>query len=244
MNQSGQLLAGWKAAVGSRARSSSHSHMSRAGVFLLLAASLAAAPGLHAAATNEAARARLEAMQNGVRETTSIHTDFVQHRRLSLLQQEVIITGRVVADQSGRLAWRVLSPLRYMLVLDGTNLQQWDEATDKVQSISLKGNPVFDVVARQMRGWFRGDFAPLLKDFDIEAPADRPRTLVFVPRPDSFVAKAVRRVAMTSREDFRYMQEMEIEELSGDRTVMIFSNTVLNAAIAPGEWKVGPEPSR
>ena len=207
-----------------------------------VAAALAAlaACSARAAGTNDDAQARLQALQEGLRGTVSVRTDFVQQRRLALLQQDIEITGNIVTDESGRLAWRVTAPLRYMLVLDGTNLRQWDEATGREQQMSLKGNPVFEVVARQMRGWFRGDFAPLLKDFDVRAPSDRPRSLVFVPHADSFAGKAVKQVTMTCREDRRYLQELLIEEATGDQTRMVFTNTVLNATVTADDWKVGP----
>ena len=47
----------------------------------------------------------------------------------------------------------------------------------------------------------------------------------------SFAHKAIRRVELTFREDGRYLQSMDIEELSGDRTWMTFTNTVLNAPL-------------
>ena len=189
--------------------------------------------------TNSEAQARIDLLQKGLRGTTSVRTDFVQHRQLALLQQEMIITGRIALEQSGRLAWRVASPLQCVFVLNGTTLRQWDEATDRVQQLSLKGNPVFDVVSRQMRGWFLGDFSPLLKDFAIDAPADRPHCLVFRPIAGGFAAKAISQVTLSCRPDRRYLEEIAIEETSGDRTRLVFSNTVLNVTLSPDEWKVG-----
>ena len=194
---------------------------------------------IRAESTNSEAQARIDLLQKGLQGTTSVRTDFVQHRQLALLQQEITIAGRIALEQSGRLAWRVATPLRCDFILDGATLRQWDEATGREQKVSLKGNPIFDVVSRQMRGWFLGDFSPLLKDFEIDAPADQPRCLVFRPRPGGFAAKAVRQVTLSCRPDRRYLDEITIEECSGDRTRMVFSNTVLNVTLSPDEWKVG-----
>jgi outer membrane lipoprotein-sorting protein len=209
-------------------------------VFALLAwAALRPFPARAGSVTNEA-QARIALLQEGLRGTTSVQTDFVQRRNLAMLQQEITITGRIALDQAGRLAWRVETPMRCVFVLDGTTLRQWDEATDREQQVSLKGNPVFDVVSRQMRGWFLGDFSPLMKDFEVDAPADRPRCLVFRPIAGGFAAKAVRQVMLSCRPDRRYLDEIVIDECSGDRTRMVFSNTVLNAVLEADQWKVKP----
>jgi len=192
-----------------------------------------------APATNTAAL--LAELQLSLAGTTNVQTDFIQEKNLSILRQAVIIKGRLAVSQPDRLAWQVTDPVRYNLVLDGTTLRQWDEATDKVQQMSLAGNPVFGVVATQLRGWFSGHFDTLAKDFDTSIDAAvSPPAITFVPRATSFAAKAIRRVTLTFRDDRRYIHAIQIEECSGDRTLMTFTNTVLNAAVDPALWEVKP----
>ena len=152
-----------------------------------------------------------------------------------------MIKGHLTVQQPDRFSWQVTEPIRYALVLEGTTLRQWDETTDRVQQMSLAGNPVFGVVATQLRAWFAGKLDSLSQDFEAEVGESGPGTrLVFTPRAGSFAHKAIRRVALTFREDGRYLQGMDIEELSGDRTSMTFTNTVLNGPVDPRAWEVNP----
>ena len=183
----------------------------------------------------------LAELQKSLAGATNVQSEFVQTKHLSLLQQTVVIKGRLAVQQPDRLSWQVLDPIHYTLVIDGSTLRQWDEESGKVQTMSLAGNPVFKVVVTQLRAWFSGQFDLLTQDFIVEAEAASalPR-LIFTPREGSFACKVIRRVVLTFREDKRYIQDMTIEELSGDRTGMMFTNTLLNAAVDPGVWEVKP----
>lgn len=183
----------------------------------------------------------LAELQKSLSGTTNVQSEFIQEKTLSLLQQTVVIKGRLAVEQPARLSWQVLEPIRYNMVLDGAVLRQWDETTGKVQTMSLAGNPVFKVVVTQLRAWFSGQFDLLTKDFDARADASAatPR-IIFTPREGSFAFKVIERVVLTFREDRRYIQDMLIEERTGDRTTMIFTNSILNAAIPASAWEVKP----
>jgi outer membrane lipoprotein-sorting protein len=184
----------------------------------------------------------LLAIQKSLAGTTNVQSDFIQEKTLSMLQRTVVIKGRLTVQQPDWFSWRVTEPVKYNLILKGAALSQWDETTGSIQKMSLAGNPVFGVVATQLRAWFTGQFDSLLKDFDAEIEAQAPALrIAFIPRAGSFAAKAIRRVTLTFREDGRYLQDMAIDELSGDRTRMTFTNTVLNATIDPRAWEVAPD---
>lgn len=183
----------------------------------------------------------LAELQKSLSGTTNVQSEFIQEKKLSLLQQTVVIKGRLAVEQPARLSWQVVEPIRYNMVLDGTVLKQWDETTGKVQTHSLAGNPVFKVVVTQLRAWFSGQFDLLTKDFEARADASSatPR-IIFTPKAESFAFKVIERVVLTFREDRRYIQDMLIEERSGDRTTMTFTNSILNAAIPASAWEVKP----
>lgn len=184
----------------------------------------------------------LAELQGSLAGTTNVQSDFIQEKRLSLLQQTVVIRGRLAVGQPDRLAWTVLDPIRYTMVIEGSTLRQWDEATGRVQVMSLGGNPVFKVVVTQLRAWFSGQFDLLTRDFDVQPGGEGEQdALAFVPRAGSFTEKVIRRVVLTFREDRRYLKEILIEERTGDSTRMTFTNTILNAVIPDSAWKVTPD---
>lgn len=183
----------------------------------------------------------LAELQKSLAGATNVQSEFIQEKNLALLQRSVIIKGRLAVQQPDRLAWQVLEPIRYNLLIDGSALKQWDAESGKVQSMSLAGNPVFKVVVTQLRAWFSGQFDLLTKDFTVEADeAGAMPRLIFTPREESFAFKVMGRVVMTFQADKRYIQEMIIEERNGDRMCMRFTNTILNAVIDPVVWEVKP----
>lgn len=209
--------------------------------FLAIIACFCLSLALSSRAQTPPVPARILDLQRSLAGTTNVQSDFVQEKRLAMLQRNVVIKGHLTVQQPDRFSWRVTEPVRYTLILEGTNLRQWDETTDQVQQMSLAGNPVFGVVAAQLRAWFAGQLESLLKDFEAGVEDAGPGTrLVFTPREGSFACKAIRRVALTFREDGRYLQSMDIEELSGDRTWMTFTNTVLNGSVEASAWEVKP----
>ena len=184
---------------------------------------------------------QLAELQRSLAGITSVQSDFVEEKHLSVLQQAVLIKGHLAIQNPGLFSWQVTEPLRFNLLVDGTTLRQWDEATGETQEMSMAGNPVFGIITTQLRGWFSGQLESLLADFDAVADTSAPApTITFTPRETSVADKVIRRVTLTFREDRRYIREITIEERNGDWTSMTFMNTVLNAAIDPTQWEVKP----
>ncbi len=206
----------------------------------LAAGVMAAGPVRAESAAPAASEAALQALEAAVGEVRTVQTAFVQEKHVAALRQPVRIRGTLAVEHPDRLAWRVTDPIRYTLVVRGARLRQWDEDTDSVQQVSLRGNPVFDVVTRQLQAWLGGRFDELSESFAVEMVSEDPLIVAFVPREDSFAHGMVRRVRVTFTGDRRYAQEFLIEESGGDRTRMVFHDTVLNEPIDPGAWEVRP----
>lgn len=182
----------------------------------------------------------LAELQKTLSGTTNVLADFVQEKHMSVMRQKVIIKGQLAFQQPNLFAWHVTEPIRYNLVLRGATLRQWDESTGKEQEMSMANNPVFEMVNRQLRAWFGGEFEALLNDFDAKVSPTSARIILFTPNQNSFARKAIRQVVLTFREDGRYLESILIDELSGDTTLMTFLNTVVNSPIKPEIWEVKP----
>ena len=184
--------------------------------------------------------ALLARIERAFSEVKTIQSRFVQEKELAVFQDKVILKGRMVMENPGRLAWRVEEPVRYAFLLSEKTLQQWDEETGKVQKMSLSSNPAFEIVDSQLRGWFSGRYRELSKDYEVAVQGEAPCRLAFVPRPSSVIAKAVRSVTVELREDLRYLRSIEIMDLNGDRTRYSFEETRLNEPIEPKDWEIVP----
>jgi outer membrane lipoprotein carrier protein len=200
-----------------------------------LAALLASAA---CACCGEPTNAVLGRLESALSEVRTVRTRFVQEKRMALFKSALVTRGVILVEMPDRLLWRVESPLRYALALDGKQARQWDGETGKTQRIPLDGNPVFAAVTEQLRAWFGGRYSLLARDYLITQTSESPPVFVFAPKADTPPAKILRSVAVTFREDRRYIAAIRIEEQSGDVTSLAFEDTEVNAPITAKEWEL------
>ena len=170
--------------------------------------------------------------------TRTIQTDFIQEKNLALFNQKIILKGKVFIQKPGLLSWRIMSPMRYSMVIKGSTISQWDEDTNQVQQVSLAKNPGFQIAVTQMQNWFYGTFRSMLDNYKITLTTEHPITLEFVPLENSVSHNFINRVTVLFQNDERYIKEVHIEEKGGDSTSLVFVNTQLNQPIKSGAWEV------
>jgi len=180
---------------------------------------------------------RLEKKMSGIK---TLKTGFVQEKELAVFKQKIILKGTVYIEKPARLAWHVSEPMKYTMVISQNMIIQWDEDTNKVQKISLSGNPAFEAAIGQMRQWFSGIYTPLLKEYEIILLNDNPTSLKFTPRPATFAGNVIKSVTVGFRKDEQYIDRIFIEEKSGDKTNLSFVKTHLNIPLEDSVWKVDP----
>jgi outer membrane lipoprotein-sorting protein len=170
--------------------------------------------------------------------TKTIQTDFIQEKNLAIFNQKIILKGKVFIQKPRLLSWRVMSPMRYSMVMNGDIISQWDEDTDQVQRVSLANSPSFQLAVEQMQRWFYGTFKAMLDDYKITLITEHPITLEFVPLENSLSRNFIKRATIFFQDDERYIREVHIEEKDGDSTSLIFINAQLNQPISPNAWEV------
>lgn len=183
----------------------------------------------------------LQSLEKSFASIQTVQTQFSQEKKLKIFERTILLEGRLSLENPGRLAWRIDSPIKYILVLDGEYALQWDEETRKVQKMKTTGDPMFEEVLGQIEKWFSGQFNSLLKDYDMTVLSRKPLQMEFVPKSGSLVGKAIKRVAVTVRDDRKYVEALEIEDMSGDLTKIRFHDTILNQPIPVSEWKVAAD---
>ncbi len=182
----------------------------------------------------------LERIELKMAEVSSLTTNFVQVKTLSLLDQEIVLKGTIYIQKPDQLAWHVLEPVRYSMIVKDKSIRQWDEDTDSVQKISLDRNPAFQAAMTQMQNWFTGSYTSMTREYDVRLVGENPTRLEFVPQSDSCLRDLISSVVVAFREKETYLQKIEIFEESGDRTTLEFVDTQLNAPIVEEAWLVKP----
>jgi hypothetical protein len=180
--------------------------------------------------------AALNAWQSELARIATIDSDFVQEKRLALFQEPLAIRGRLCIATNGNFAWETHSPMRYKMVVSEGRVRQWDEETDRVQTISMKDNPAAAAIHTQMTTWFSGRYAALTNDYVITLASPKPVSFLFVPRTNSPAATYLASVQIWLRSDGQYLERIRIGERAGDSAQITFTNPLVNLPLPPDAW--------
>ncbi|HEY1921500.1 MAG TPA: outer membrane lipoprotein carrier protein LolA, partial [Tepidisphaeraceae bacterium] len=156
-------------------------------------------------------RATLEVVQHLQKQLHGINTvdsDFVETKKLAMLNHTLVIKGHVGLAKPDRLIWIVRQPVRYAVRIEGDEVQQWDEDTNKVETIHLGGDPTFRAISQQIQAWFLGDYKLLGDNYDLYVTQQQPLSLAFMPHGDSAVTKLIKRIDLTFIADETYIDTM------------------------------------
>jgi outer membrane lipoprotein-sorting protein len=178
---------------------------------------------------------RLEDKISGVK---SLETGFIQEKKMAVFSKAVVLEGKVFIQEPDLFAWHTDKPVRYVMVIKGDIIKQWDEDANQVQVLSLSRNPTFLVAVNQMKVWFKGNYTSLLKDYDLKIINPNPVILEFRPKKSAAAFGMIRKVRLTFQEDERYIKRIDIEEKNQDTTSLVFVNTKLNTSINPSSWEL------
>ena len=179
---------------------------------------------------------RLKRLESQLSSVQTLKADFVQEKQMAILENVLVLKGRITLQQPDKVAWRVQSPIRYGMVIDGSALRQWSEDTQAVQQFSLAGNPVFAAAVKQIQSWFSGNYLALTHEFEVAILADAPLAVQFTPRKSSPAREVVRRIVMRFGPDERFLKSLEVEETGGDKMNLVFRETALNPTLTKEEW--------
>lgn len=168
----------------------------------------------------------------------TLKSDFTQEKKMAMFREKLVLKGRIYLQKPNRVAWHVDSPLRYSVLITDRLIRQWDEETNRVQEVSLAKNPVFQNVLSQLTVWFSGEYGSLMEVNDVRVVSRQPLAIEFIPRPNNISRKVIKAITITFRDDQKYLQQIRIQEQSGDLTTLRFHNTIMNAPLDSRSFEV------
>lgn len=169
---------------------------------------------------------------------STLKTEFRQEKKMVMFKDKLVLKGRIFLEKPNKIAWHVDAPVRYSVLITDKLIRQWDEDSNKVQEISLKSNPLFQTVLSQLTVWFSGEYGSLLDTNDVRVVKRDPLVLEFTPRDNNVSKKVIKNITITFRNDQNYLQQLRIQENSGDVTTINFINTILNTPLDPKSFEV------
>jgi outer membrane lipoprotein-sorting protein len=208
------------------------------GILMQTAATFAAEPGKGAVTQTADMTAFLQGVGKKASNFKTLKTEFVQEKKMAMFKEKLVMKGRIFLEKPNRIAWHVDSPLRYSVLITDKMIRQWDEDTNKVQEISLAKNPVFQNVLGQLTVWFSGEYGSLLETNNVRIVKREPLVIEFIPRDNNLSKKVIKNITITFRPDQNYLQQLRIQEVSGDVTTINFLRTILNAPLDSKSFEV------
>ncbi len=199
-------------------------------ILLILSAALSCVAG-------EGAEEILQKIRRKMGAVSTLQAEFVQKKRIASLKHTLMIRGELALDRKGKMAWRVHSPMRYVCLIDGNSLTQWDEASDSVLKLDVSKNPALQVLSKSMTRYFGGRFDEMADEFSISLQG--PLSLRLVPRKESMISRFIREIEVETSPDYSFITRVVIREVGGDESVIEYSNVRRNQPVPESTWRAG-----
>ena len=159
---------------------------------------------------------------------TTIKSDFIQEKNLSMLSEKITSKGKFWFKKESQVRMEYNQPFQYLMILNRDKVYVKDGA--KENKMSSKSNKLFQQINRIMIDCMQGS-ALDNPDFKTRVFENKNNSLVeLVP-----VAKGLKELFKTinvtvDKKDFSVVS-IEMHELSGDNTLLRFTNKELNVTI-------------
>ena len=168
------------------------------------------------------------AFSAATQKTTSVKADFTQDKNLSMLSEKITSKGNFWFKKDSRVRMEYNQPFKYLMILNKDKVYVKDG--QKESRVSTKSNKMFQQINKIMIDCMQGTMLENA-DFKTRVFENKNNTLVELTP----VAKGMKELfksinVIVDKKDFSVLS-IEMNELSGDNTIMRFTNKELNASI-------------
>ena len=161
---------------------------------------------------------------------TSLESDFVQERHLSMLEDVLISRGRFYYKKLNQLRWELTKPVSSGFAVSGKKAKRWDRKSGRTQTFEVFRVPFIKLFTDQVFAWATADFKQLKKNYKIIVLSNSPVDLKLVPiRSQEKKYLAHFRIAFAA--DASHVNTVEVHETGGDFTRIRFFNTIINTPL-------------
>ncbi|MEO6254536.1 MAG: outer membrane lipoprotein carrier protein LolA [Ferruginibacter sp.] len=160
--------------------------------------------------------------------TTSIRSDFTQEKNLSMLSEKIISKGNFWFKKDSRVRMEYNLPFKYLMILNKDKVYVKDG--QKESKVSTKSNKMFQQINKIMIDCMQGTMLANT-DFKTHIFENKNNTLVeLIPLTKGLKELFKSINVIVDKKDFS-VASIQMLEVSGDNTIMRFTNKELNASI-------------
>lgn len=160
--------------------------------------------------------------------TTSIKADFTQEKNLSMLSEKIISKGNFWFKKDRRVRMEYNTPFKYLMILNKDKVYVKDGT--KESRVSTKSNKMFQQINKIMLDCMQGTTLDNT-DFKTRVFENKNNALVELTPVTKGMKEMFKSInVVVDKKDFSVLS-IQMQELSGDNTIMRFTNKELNAPI-------------
>jgi outer membrane lipoprotein-sorting protein len=160
--------------------------------------------------------------------TTSIKSDFTQDKNLSMLSEKITSKGNFWFKKDSRVRMEYTQPFKYLMILNKDKVYVKDGV--KESKVSTKSNKMFQQINKIMIDCMQGTMLDNT-DFKTRVFENRNGALVELTPVSKGMKEMFKSInVVVDKKDFS-VTSIQMLELSGDNTIMRFTNKELNASI-------------
>jgi hypothetical protein len=204
------------------------------GFFIGLLAAGAQAAGPAAAANRvatPAANQQVNAIQAMLAKPDVLCGRFDQSKQLAGMKKALISNGRFCVVAGKGVMWRTLQPFPNTLRLSRDDIVQF-QGERVAMRLDARQEPTVRMINSVLFSLLAGDLSQLDTLFAVDAKAEAKHWKVALKARQPALAKAIGAISLAGA---NYVKEIQIDEASGDHTVIVFSD------IKTGESAIRPD---
>jgi outer membrane lipoprotein carrier protein len=163
----------------------------------------------------------------------TITSDFDMERHLAELALKPLISkGKFYFERPGFLRWEYNMPFVSGILLDGGKAYSWKQAATKKEVKDISAQPFAKIMARQIYIFVSMD----IEEISVRYNAQETESGLDLLPKDTSAGQSIERIKLRFNKTGDAVEKVEMLEKNGDKTIINFTSTILNAPI-PAEVK-------
>lgn len=160
--------------------------------------------------------------------TSSIKSDFVQEKNMSLLAEKIVSRGKFWFRKNNQVRMEYTQPFEYLMIINNDNVLVRDG--QKENRLSARSNKLFQQINRITIDCVQGTFLSN-KDFSSRVFENKTEYLVELTPRSKAVRDIFKSILVTVDKKDLGVTKVDMNEQSGDNTLIRFTNKELNAKL-------------
>lgn len=198
-------------------------------LFLLVLFWVCVAQGQDTPMSYEETKVFTEAVITAARNTQSISSNFVQHKHLGFLDNDIETSGNMVFKAPNLIKWEYTKPYNYSVVFKNNQLHINDGGTKN--TIDIGSSKMFKTINNLIINSVKGNVFDEAM-FDISYFKTEQHNKVSLASKDKKLAEFILKFELLFDKKSHHVVQVKLMEPTGDFTRIVFKNRMLNPTLS------------